>query len=405
MHEELEALAPVQEETVEQGQSQQVLFEDAVKGPKNRIAGEFSEDPTANPEDKVEESVPEQSEVFPPNIYSSAKIPGARASQPKEDKKSLDLRIEGLLFVTDAPLTGPQISSILNVPLKDVMETLRAMIKSFARRRSALELRERIRRGRPAFVIDLKPEYRPDVRPLARPALARRYIDTLALIALNQPVPQSRLVRERGSKIYDHVRELVEHGLVHRTKKGLSYELRTTPRFASEFGLSNNPRDLKAMLARKMTEEEKATLQEYEEHQKSLQPQPIEVDEDNDSFAEATEEAARSLIADNEITVQEEAVMALPKAQSSSPSSEDSLAPLPEALDAESTPVTASSENTRVSQSPRSHSESLSYEQALGTTGSGRLKRVSFADHGEPEKEEPPQLTRWEMLFLKNSKS
>lgn len=395
MHEEMEALAPVQEDAAEQGGTQQALFEETVKGPKNRISEELSDDPTLDPEDIIEE----QSEVFPPKIYSSSKIPGARASQAKD----LDLRIEGLLFVTDAPLTGPQISSILNVSLKKVMETLRAMIKSFARRRSALELRERIRRGQPAFVIDLKPEYRPDVKPLARPALARRYIDTLALIALNQPVPQSRLVRERGSKIYDHVRELCEQGLVHRIKKGLSYELRTTPRFASEFGLSNNPRDLKAMLARKMTEEEKVSLEEYEEHQRLLNPKPIE--EEDDGFAEATEEAARSLIADNEITSQEEAVISLPTTQSTASYSQgDALTPLPEALEAEGNPVSASSQSTRISQNPSSHSEALSYEQALGTTGSGRLKRVSFVDPG-PEPEEAPQLTRWEMLFLKNSKS
>ncbi|MDF1667826.1 MAG: hypothetical protein P1V97_39175, partial [Planctomycetota bacterium] len=163
MHEEMEALAPVQEDTAEQSGTQQALFEETVKGPINRIAEELADDPTLDPQDAVEE----ESEVFPPKIYSSSKLPGARASQAKD----LDLRIEGLLFVTDAPLTGPQISSILNVSLKKVMETLRGMIKSFARRRSALELRERIRRGRPAFVIDLKPEYRPDVKPLARPAL------------------------------------------------------------------------------------------------------------------------------------------------------------------------------------------------------------------------------------------
>lgn len=400
MHEEMEALAPVQEETAEGG-TQEALFEETVKAPINRISEELANDPTLNPEDLIEDQVEEQSEVFPPKIYSSSKLPGARASQAKD----LDLRIEGLLFVTDAPLTGPQISSILNVSLKKVMETLRGMIKSFARRRSALELRERVRRGRPAFVIALKPEYRPDVKPLARPALARRYIDTLALIALNQPVPQSRLVRERGSKIYDHVRELCEQGLVHRTKKGLSYELRTTPRFASEFGLSNNPRDLKAMLARKMTDEEKANLEEYEEHQRLLNPEPIE--EENDGFAEATEEAARSLIADNEITVQEEAVLSFPITSSTTAPQvqSDALTPLPEALEAEAGPVSASSQSTRLSHNPSSHSEALSYEQALGTTGSGRLKRVSFVDPGEEKIEEAPQLTRWEKLFLKNSKS
>jgi len=236
MHKEVTTLSSVQEDVMNNtgnNGSQRLFFEETLTEtekkeetlPGSDLPGSVVRH-SSQPVKEIEESEEyiNKSEVFPPNIYSSSRIPGARKVS-QTDPRALDLRIEGLLFVTDAPLTGPQIARILDVRLKDVMDTLRAMIKNFARRRSALELRERILRGRPAFVIDLKPEYRPDVRPLARPALARRYIDTLALIALNQPLFQSRLVRERGSRIYDHVRTLVEQGLVARTKKGLSYEL------------------------------------------------------------------------------------------------------------------------------------------------------------------------------------
>ena len=232
----------------------EVLDEDAV-------AAEV-ESPRARKRREREEAM-QREPVFPPEVYSSANLPGARRSRRKTEEDDLDLRIEGLLFVTDVPLTGREISTLLNVPLKVVMETLRQMIKSFSRRRSALELRERIRRGTPAFIIDLKPDFRPDVQSLAAPDLAPRYLETLSLIALNQPMDQSRLVRERGSRIYDHVRVLVERGLVHKHPSGQTYALRTTPRFSSEFGLSSNPKDLKAMLAREMTPEERDLWETY----------------------------------------------------------------------------------------------------------------------------------------------
>jgi segregation and condensation protein B len=378
MHEEATALPSVQEggmNNTENAGSQGFFFAEALKDLEKEQAVEVSSPEAVSSEDAGEDP------VFPPNIYSSARVPGARKVQEK-GSLTLDLRIEGLLFVTDAPLTGPQIARILEVPIRDVMDTLRTMIKSFARRRSALELRERIRRGRPAFVIALKPEYRPDVKPLARPALPRRLIDTLALIALNQPLFQSRLVRERGSRIYDHVRALVDHGLVARTKKGLSYELRTTPRFSSEFGLSNNPNDMKAMLARAMTDEEKETLAEY----KRINTPP-KVVEEVEEFNEATEEAARSLIENREFN-NGEAVIVLQPGEQVDANAE--LTPSAEALSAE----------PREDLGPTGGSglNSLSYEQALGKTASGRVKSVPCPVDDEEQK---PQLTRWEEMFLK----
>jgi len=217
----------------------------------------------SEPEVEIPDESP-RSGLFPNKAYSSTGIKGARKRDRPEN--SLDLRIEGLLFVTDAPLTGTEISEILGVGLRRVMTTLRSMIKAYARKRSALELRERLIRGRPAFVLALKPKYRPDVRKIAPPALPPRVIETLALVAMNQPVAQSRLVRERGSKVYDHMRILVERGLVIKTRAGLSYNLSTTQRFCSEFGVSGDPRDLRAMIARAMTPDERVAWDDYRDY-------------------------------------------------------------------------------------------------------------------------------------------
>jgi hypothetical protein len=72
------------------------------------------------------------------------------------------------------------------------------------------------------------------------PNLPPAVSETLALVALYQPVRQSELVRERGSRVYDHVRLLVERRLLQRVRRGASYVLRTTEEFASEFGIPND---------------------------------------------------------------------------------------------------------------------------------------------------------------------
>ena len=100
------------------------------------------------------------------------------------------------------------------------------------------------------YVLDLKADFRRNVVTVGRPVLGQGLTETLALIALNQPIIQSRLVRERGSSVYDHVKELVQRDWVIKVKRGRSSELRTTETFAAEFGLVNDPELIKRALAR-----------------------------------------------------------------------------------------------------------------------------------------------------------
>jgi segregation and condensation protein B len=111
---------------------------------------------------------------------------------------------------------------------------------------SALEVLE-LSDGR--FVMQLKPQYVPDVKRLAtRPLLTAGPMKTLSFIAYKQPVTQSYVAKVRGNLAYSHVRQLREIGLIAEEKLGRTKVLRTTPNFADYFNLSHETPALKKQL-------------------------------------------------------------------------------------------------------------------------------------------------------------
>ncbi|RMG11778.1 MAG: hypothetical protein D6731_14995, partial [Planctomycetota bacterium] len=161
--------------------------------------------------------------------------------------------LEALLFSTHMPLTKEEIGESLGWELEVVEHALRTLEEELARRGTPLAIFSRSKEkgpgGRMGYILDVKASYRRSI-PTGRPAIPQSLTETLALIALNQPIPQARLVRERGSSVYDHVKELLKKGWIERRKAGRSYELRTTEAFAAEFGLENDPELIKRALAR-----------------------------------------------------------------------------------------------------------------------------------------------------------
>lgn len=167
--------------------------------------------------------------------------------QPPRDPGA---QLEALLFSTSTPQTVAEIARALQVPDRLVPAALSALDRSLIERNTPVALFVREKQGQRAFILDLKTQYRADVAAVAPPLLKPAVTETLALIAMNQPLPQARLVRERGSTVYEHVKELMDRGLVARSRKGRSFFLRTTDAFAAEFGLDNDPELIRRALAR-----------------------------------------------------------------------------------------------------------------------------------------------------------
>ena len=163
-------------------------------------------------------------------------------------QRQLEQSIEAMLVSTRVPMTTAEIAEALGyavAPVEEALERLRSDLEG-----RALGLFHRDKQGQKAWILDIRAAYRADVASVAPPLLKPAVTETLALIAINQPIPQARLVRERGSTVYDHVKELVARGLVQRGKQGRSYVLGTTDAFAAEFGLANDPGLIRRALAK-----------------------------------------------------------------------------------------------------------------------------------------------------------
>jgi segregation and condensation protein B len=166
--------------------------------------------------------------------------------------------LEALLFSTHTPLSKDEISQALRMDfaavdaslarLEQALETRGAPVRVFERSKDDGSLKKLA--GQVGYILDVKMAYRQTMVTAGRPVLSQSLTETLALIALNQPIGQSRLVRERGSTVYEHVKDLLRRGWIMRAKKGRSYELRTTETFAAEFGLQDDPALIKRALAR-----------------------------------------------------------------------------------------------------------------------------------------------------------
>ena len=64
--------------------------------------------------------------------------------------------------------------------------------------------------------------------------------ETLAVIAYKQPVKQSIIIKIRGNKAYDHIKNFISIGLVHAKKIGHTKELKLSDDFFDYFHLQNS---------------------------------------------------------------------------------------------------------------------------------------------------------------------
>jgi segregation and condensation protein B len=97
--------------------------------------------------------------------------------------------------------------------------------------------------------LQLKPELTTRVGKLIPGGLLSfGTLQTLVYIALKQPILQSDLVAQRGTHIYDHVKELEEKKFVDAVAEGRSKMLTTTQLFSDYFGLDSDKVKLKAQL-------------------------------------------------------------------------------------------------------------------------------------------------------------
>ena len=160
--------------------------------------------------------------------------------------EQLKARIEAVLFTTAQALSIKEIADILNEDDVDTVEqAMLDLIMDYASREGALEIDDEN-----GYILQVKEEHMDIVEKLCPVELKPGVLRTLSVIALKEPIRQTDLKELRGSNAYEHVQELLEKGLISRTKdkNGRSYNLKTTPKFAEYFKLKGDTRSLAKLL-------------------------------------------------------------------------------------------------------------------------------------------------------------
>lgn len=179
------------------------------------------------------------------------------------DLHELKSKIEAVLFTTAKALKLKEIAEILGTELEETEEALLELIMDYSSRDGALEIDDE-----DGYILQVKIEHMDIVEKLCPVELKPAVLKTLTVIALKEPIRQSYLKELRGSTAYDHIPELVEKGLISKTKdkNGRSFNLRTTAKFAEYFKLKGDAKTLAKIL-----EIEKGVKDDAEESVETVQ--------------------------------------------------------------------------------------------------------------------------------------
>lgn len=160
------------------------------------------------------------------------------------EKNTLKSRIEAVLFITARAVSTDEISNILDAEKEDIEEAMLELIMDYSSREGALEIDDE-----DGYILQVKEDYIDIVELLCPVDLKPAVLRTLSVIALKEPIRQSDL-KELRSNAYEHIQELLEKGLITRTKdkNGRSFNIKTSPKFAEYFKLKGDTASLVKVL-------------------------------------------------------------------------------------------------------------------------------------------------------------
>jgi segregation and condensation protein B len=166
--------------------------------------------------------------------------------------------IESLLFVSDEPLSLDKLKTILEtVESKEIRAALEVLAQDYERRGGGFTLTE-VAGG---WQLRSRPEYNPWIKRMLQPSpqrLSKPALETLAIVAYNQPIIRADIEHIRGVDCGGVLRQLMERKLIRvlgrKEIPGRPLIYATTKLFLEIFGLKDlrdlpSPREIEEMAA------------------------------------------------------------------------------------------------------------------------------------------------------------
>jgi segregation and condensation protein B len=157
--------------------------------------------------------------------------------------------VEAALFSAGKPILVEELAESTGVPKEDVRAACKQLEREYEQGPSALE----VGKAGDKWAMQLKAQWASAAAKLAPMEVPAKVLKTLALIAFHQPILQSELKRMVGERVYDHMHELHERGLVVAREHGVSKMVTTSDRFPEYFGIpETEPERIRTFLADKL---------------------------------------------------------------------------------------------------------------------------------------------------------
>jgi len=170
---------------------------------------------------------------------------------------SLKKQVEAILFTLGKFVTIEELSKHLETSSKEIKKALEELKNDYSQKDSSLTIHEQNN----MYKLNIKKEF----GFLTNKLLADKEMDspttkTLAVIAYKSPVTQSEVIKIRGNKAYDHIKNLKEAGLITSEKLSRTRLLKLTPYFFDYFDISE--KEVKQELSKALPVDIKAILDE-----------------------------------------------------------------------------------------------------------------------------------------------
>jgi len=141
--------------------------------------------------------------------------------------------IEAALFMVGKGIRINELSSIVELPEKQVQEHLDILKEEYASRDSPIIITQQD----DLIHMEVKHPYVEKVRALApNMDLNRAVLKILSYIAYRQPIKQSVIVKKFGNRVYDYVKDLAKRGLIRAEPSGHTKRLTTTRKLVEYIG-------------------------------------------------------------------------------------------------------------------------------------------------------------------------
>jgi|GEM_PF-409838 len=158
--------------------------------------------------------------------------PPERETSPTENR----LLVEAALFISGRGLSVKEIlkavPTLTPARARNALESLAGENRPDSAIQVSREVGAEIK-----YKMKVKDSYLSRVRRLSNfTDLSDGETKTLAVIAFYQPIKQSEIVKIRGNRAYEQVKNLIGAGLIVAEPKGITRVLKTTERFSDYFG-------------------------------------------------------------------------------------------------------------------------------------------------------------------------